>query len=121
MPTAVVASVGPTGIEGASVGDSEAWIINSDGQKRLTRNQIRKPLLGSGSAYPVPFASGILDSTLLVASDGLFKYTDFENICPVALLENVDAAAAGLIELVRLPSGALWDDIAVILCRPVDV
>src|SRR5690242_897143 len=45
--TAVVAAVGPRGIEGASIGDSEAWIINGSEPNRLTRRQERKPLLGS--------------------------------------------------------------------------
>src|SRR5262245_33325000 len=51
--TAVALAVTPGWIVGASVGDSEAWLITAEGDHRLTHAQRRKPLLGSGLALPV--------------------------------------------------------------------
>ena len=72
--TAVLIRVSPLEIVGASVGDSGAWIIAEDRHETLTSESPRKPLLGSGAAQPVSFASRTsLDGTLLVATDGLLK------------------------------------------------
>jgi len=60
--TAVVAMVSPQEIVGASVGDSEAWVIGSQGYQRLTQGQMRKPVLGSGAAMPVAFDAGVVKS-----------------------------------------------------------
>jgi serine/threonine protein phosphatase PrpC len=121
---AVVAWCG-TGLFGASVGDCAAWHIGGDAAAHddLTHAQVRKPLLGTGEAKPVAFERpGASTGTLLVASDGLVKYT-----APARIREVVAAgvgggalqpAAAALIDLVRLRSGALPDDVTVALCRP---
>jgi hypothetical protein len=53
---------------------------------------------------PVPF-----DGTLLVASDGLFRYATTHDI-----VRNLDR----LVDLVRLPNGALQDDISVVIASP---
>ena len=71
--TTVLLIVDGNRLYGASVGDSEAWMLGT-ANLRLTASQQRKPLLGSGAASPVPF-SAVLDGVLLLASDGLFKYT----------------------------------------------
>jgi serine/threonine protein phosphatase PrpC len=115
--TAVVAVVGSEGIAGASVGDSEAWIISSQGCERLTKGQVRKPMLGSGAARPVAFRAAFTEGTLLLGSDGLFKYTSAERICAAASESDLRSAAEALVKLVRLPSGALPDDVGVALCR----
>lgn len=115
--TAVVLSVTPKRIMGASIGDSGAWVLHPAEHNALTQFQFRKPLLGSGGAIPVPFTADAFDGTLLLASDGLLKYAPAEPIYRIAQELNLETAAASLIECVRLPSGALWDDVAVILCR----
>ena len=115
--TAVIAAVFADGIFGASVGDSAAWAITADGYENLTADQVTKPLLGSGAAKPVGFSTDGLDGTLLVATDGLVKYAKPAAICGVARTGPVSAAAGKLIDLVRLRSGALQDDVAVVLCR----
>jgi PPM family protein phosphatase len=114
--TAVVLTVDATGIIGASVGDSEAWLIGDD-VVNLTERQVRKPLLGSG-CMPVGFAAGpIGDATLLVASDGLVRYAKQHDIARIARGADVGAAARALVELVRLPSGGFQDAVAVVLVR----
>jgi PPM family protein phosphatase len=115
--TAVVAAVTRQGIAGASVGDSGAWVITGDGYEELTASRHRKPGLGTGMAIAVPFAARRWQGTLLLASDGLLKYASDEQICDVARGVDLQSAAAELVDLVRLRSGSLPDDIAVIVCR----
>lgn len=69
--TCVIAILTPDGIFGASVGDSGAWLI-SDAERPtdLTRLQQRKPFIGSGSAWPVPFQSVNPKGCFMLASDG---------------------------------------------------
>ena len=115
--TCVVVSVSARVVVGASVGDSEAWIVTADGYHDLTAGQQRKPVLGSGAAEPAAFRSGPLRGTLLAGSDGLFKYADAEAICGAVRHTPLAAAPERLVDLVRLRSGALWDDVSVLLCR----
>lgn len=114
--TAVVAAVSPLGVVGASVGDSGAWQITPTGWDDLTEQQ-RKPMLGTGEAFPVAFKTGPLRGTLLVASDGLWKYADAPAVCQTARHSPLGDAAARLLDLVRLCSGGLHDDVSVVLCR----
>lgn len=116
--TAVIVSIWEHGLVGASVGDSAAWLIHPDQCDDLTANQQRKPLLGRGNAKPVAFARDAADGTLILASDGLVKYASRQRICQACLLPNLNAAADALVDLVRLPSDALQDDVAIILYRP---
>ena len=115
--TAVVAAVFDDGVAGASVGDSAAWLIEGTGHVDLTSGQVRKPLVGSGRARPVGFHRGGFEGTLLLASDGLVRYASPVRICQVAGQADMNLAVGELVDLVRLKSGALRDDVAVILCR----
>src|SRR5262249_7289847 len=99
---------------GASVGDSGAWLI--DPFVDLTSAQKRKPLIGSGRACPVPFASPFA-GTLLLASDGLFKYAAQSRIRQLAAHPELERIPEMLVDAVRLPSGNLQDDVAVMICR----
>ena len=112
----VIAAIIEGMIMGASAGDCGAWLIH-EGLDDLTDQQVRKPLVGSGSAMPVPFRKSIGSGTLLLASDGLFKYVRQKDITNLSLREDLDAAAQELTELPRLRSGEIPDDVAVILCR----
>ena len=102
---------------GASVGDSGAWLIRIGGILDLTERQRRKPLLGSGFAIPVPFGPARFHGRLLLASDGLLKFASAERITEIALAGPVDAAAAALVEAVKMPGGGIQDDVAVLLCQ----
>jgi PPM family protein phosphatase len=115
--TAVVVAVCGPSIVGASVGDSGAWLITEAACYDLTTRQQRKPCLGTGVAAPVSFVRTGSGGTLLVASDGLFNYTGPEAICTVARGTDLESVAKNLVDLVRLPSGGLQDDVAVLLCR----
>jgi serine/threonine protein phosphatase PrpC len=115
--TAAVVSIGPAGICGASVGDSRIWTIKDGKIDDLTGNQQRKPLLGSGGVFPVGFAAPPLDGLLLAATDGLFNYVKQPQLIGLIQQAPFVELPRRLIELVRLKSGELWDDVGVVVCR----
>jgi serine/threonine protein phosphatase PrpC len=103
-------------IFGASAGDSGVWLIPQNGPHMdLTKGQQRKPFIGSGSASPVSFRCPRQAGSLLLATDGLLKYTSAERIIATCRAHPTDDAAQRLIELVRYPSGSLPDDVTIIL------
>ncbi|MGE0867533.1 MAG: PP2C family serine/threonine-protein phosphatase [Kofleriaceae bacterium] len=115
--TAVIVSVTGTGIAGASGGDSGAWLIRGATVEDLTSGQMRKPLLGAG-CMPRTFKAGPLASgVLLVATDGLLKYGKQADIARIAGSSELRSASPSLVDLVRLRSGALKDDVTIVLCR----
>ena len=59
----------------------------------------------------------LIDGTLLVASDGLVKYAPRERVCAAALEKNLPAAGRKIVDLARLRSGTLQDNVALVLCR----
>jgi hypothetical protein len=118
LSTAVMARVRGGRVVGASVGDSEAWLLAPSGVHPLTERQMRKPLLGDGAAMPAKLDAPV-EGTLLIATDGLFAYVDRAAIL-AASSTSLAAFAASLVAAARLPSGSLRDDIGLALCRPVD-
>jgi serine/threonine protein phosphatase PrpC len=114
--TAVVAYVDSSRVVGASVGDSCALLISAAGKTiDLTARQRRRPLLGSGEVLPVQFEAELNGGRLLLASDGLVKYATAGQICALVHHGTVAEAADVLASCVRLPSGALQDDVAVVV------
>jgi len=113
LTTAVALETSGTTVFGASVGDSGAWMIDDKGIVDLTRHQFRKPLLGDGETYPVPFGPIAVHGRLLVATDGLLKYAPRAELARRALEGPVEEAVQRLIDSVRLRSGSLQDDVAV--------
>jgi PPM family protein phosphatase len=117
--TAVVVEISESRIVGASVGDPGAWLLNGKAIIDLTENQHRKPLLGSDEAMPMSFGPIELSGRLLIATDGLFKYATESDIAQRATALSVNEAVDKLIAGVRLLSGALQDDVAIILIECV--
>ena len=116
--TCALAIVTPEEIFGASVGDSGVWWIPENGNHlNLTHAQQRKPFIGSGDAWPVPFHHLTQPGSLLLATDGLLKYSSAEQIIGTCRKHPAEVAAQRLIELVRFPSGGLPDDVTVILTK----
>ena len=112
--TGVVLIIGPKGLTGVSAGDSEAWIVTANSIDNLTADQ-KRGRLGSGRAIPVPFHRDCLDGVLVVGTDGLFKYTSAERIADAVRWDDVASAAERLVALVRLRSGALHDDVGIVV------
>ncbi|MBS0367529.1 MAG: SpoIIE family protein phosphatase [Proteobacteria bacterium] len=94
---------------GASVGDSGAWMLRATGAVQDLTAQQDRARLGSGQAYPNPFKAQLM-GRLVLASDGLLKYARSSDLRRCAA-RGVDA----LVDSVRLKSGSLPDDVAVIL------
>ena len=114
--TAIVIVESQGEIVGASVGDSEAWLISKETVNRLTSSQRRKPFIGSGACQPVGFGPvKIQGQRLLMATDGLFKYTDRAKIQELLQKPSLEGCLEALADLVRMKSGRLQDDLAVIL------
>lgn len=105
-------------LSGISVGDSEAWLIKENDVIFLTENQYHKPLLGSGVSHLVEFKNILFSGTLLIASDGLTKYTSVKNIVTtVRQYTDLEDCTKQLLKLVQYPSGTLPDDTTIILCK----
>lgn len=115
--TAVILSVSESGLAGASVGDSGAWLISGLDVVDLTNGQDRKPLVGDGCNTFRVTAPPIGDGTLLIASDGLLRYAKRHDIARVANGPDLTVAARALVDLVRLTTGGLQDDVGIVLCR----
>jgi serine/threonine protein phosphatase PrpC len=116
--TGVVVACSAREIVGASVGDSKAWLLENDDLNDLTRSQVRKPLLGSGEAQPVGFEHPSAQGLLLVCTDGFCNYVRRERLLKEILWIDFAVLARKLVEMVRLPSGGLWDDVGIVACRP---
>jgi serine/threonine protein phosphatase PrpC len=115
--TCAIAVVSGNRVFGASVGDSGVWVITPKGHIDLSVRQMRKPFLGSGSALPVSFTHEVqTGELLLLATDGLLKYTSASRIVE-ACSQSCEAAVQQLLNLVRYPSGAFPDDVSVILAN----
>lgn len=117
--TAVVINLIGNAVMGASVGDSQAWLVGDDGFECPTDRQIRKPLIGSGSAMPVPFEKLHRGRRLIVGSDGLFNYATVNRILEIVRNSPIADAPAALIDSARLRSGNLQDDISVVAAAPL--
>lgn len=114
--TAVLLRASEDRISGGAVGDSGAWLVGN-GQHRVL-SEVSKPYLGSGAARPRPFRGAWELPTLLLASDGLLRYTDPARIIKACSTDNLEQACQALLELVRLPlSGEYPDDVSIILVR----
>ena len=110
---ALVAVIGNDGsVRGASVGDCEAWSFGSDHILELTASQVRKPLLGDGSAVPIGF-EGNIERVLLAATDGLWKYAKRQHVAELVRAPPIEKASEALVDGIRLKSGSLQDDVAI--------
>jgi len=116
LAAAIALSISDEGeLRGASVGDCEAWVFSDGAPVDLTGPQTRKPLLGDGAAAPTRFVAAGQRGTLVIATDGLWKYLTITRIAELAGTRPLEAAVAALVEGVRLRSGALQDDVAIIV------
>jgi PPM family protein phosphatase len=113
--TAIVVVLSPRGLIGVSTGDSEACIVGASHVDNLTVGQQTKRRLGSGRVVPASFERPALSGLLLVATDGLFKFASTDVIARMIRANALGSAAEQLVELVRLKSGKLADDIAIVL------
>lgn len=109
--TAVVLAVGARGIVGASVGDSEAWIV-APTPRELTEHQDRKRL-GSGRAVPRAFRAAEVDG-VIVATDGFFRAVSRDDVIACGPATSARALARDLVSLAGRRSGTYFDDVTVV-------
>jgi serine/threonine protein phosphatase PrpC len=114
--TGVAVALTAAGLVGISAGDSEAWVVDGTSIDDLTSGQ-KKHRLGSGRAVPTPFHRPRLEGTLVVATDGLFRYATADRIAAVVNRSPFADVARVLTELVRLSSGSFQDDVGVVIVR----
>ncbi len=115
--TAIVIEVSASGLRGASIGDSAAFLVHDGRLDELTRDQRRKPLLGSGAARAVSFERLDWQGRLLLVSDGIDKYVARAELGRLALRESIAESIDAIVSSARLPSGALHDDVSIVLCE----
>jgi serine/threonine protein phosphatase PrpC len=115
--TGILVQVTDNKIVGCSVGDSKAFTCINGEFTELTEGQSRKPLLGNGVAKPKGFESCDPYDYLIVGSDGFWNYTKTDKIRSALYGVDFPVSATRLTELVRLKSGALSDDVTVIVLR----
>lgn len=116
MTTVVLAFVARS-VHGASVGDSEAWLVMDSDVIDLTAAQARKPLLGSGRAEPARFGPVRFQGRLLLGSDGLYKYVAPARIAEIVRSGPVEHAAQCLLDAARLRDGSLHDDVSLVVAE----
>lgn len=113
--TAVLLRVADGVVFGASVGDSSAQMLRGGELVDLTKNQRRKPLLGSGRATVVAIEPVPLEGPVIVASDGLFSYVYHARILEILSRPFADISSA-LVKAAKLPAGGLQDDLSFVVC-----
>ncbi|ABC29797.1 hypothetical protein HCH_03031 [Hahella chejuensis KCTC 2396] len=114
--TAVIGKVTNGEVIGASVGDSQCWLLNPEFAYELTQLQRRKPLLGSGEAVPIGFGPMASQGILVVGSDGFFNYVSLTQVKQLANSAS-GATASQFADLARNKKGALADDLSIIVIR----
>jgi serine/threonine protein phosphatase PrpC len=119
--TGVVIVLGARGLVGVSTGDSEAWVVTESQIDNLTVGQHTRQRLGTNRATPTAFRRQAPRDALVVASDGLFKFAARDVIADIVRAGAIGPAAESLVELVRLRSGKVAEDVAVVLVRPSEL
>jgi len=115
--TGIVLDITEKKIVGSSVGDSQARIYDFDQEHDLTEVQVRKPLLGTGDARPCSIEGAFTSGILIAGTDGFWNYAKRDVIMAEAPHLPFPTSAKKLLDMARLPSGALWDDTTVIVVK----
>lgn len=115
LASAAIATITDDGeITGASVGDCKVWIFeNGKPPEEPTMLQSHRPLLGEGNAIHTRFNGRLTQGVLVMATDGLWKYADWDRITKILRTLPAEKVADFLVASARLPTGELQDDIAV--------
>lgn len=121
--TLIGLSVSARSVVGASCGDSGVLLVHGAKGKAkwLTENQRKNPPVGSGAAHPVAFFARLYPGdTLLVMSDGVFRYVGVDALVETChRASEPEAIASALLELQtrQSQSGGLSDDFSVIVVQ----
>jgi serine/threonine protein phosphatase PrpC len=104
-------------LAGASSGDSAVLLISAGGSQELTAQQLKNPPVGSGVAMFVPFAARLTPPwSVLVMSDGVWKYCGWDRIVTEAASQRGQALIDALQAKARLRgSGRFQDDFTIVV------
>jgi hypothetical protein len=86
----------------------------------LTTNQNRKPLVGSRRCSAIAFGPVPMRGTLVLGSDGLFKYCPRKELLSIARSPELERIPELLLRASQLPSSRLQDDFAVLVARTTE-
>jgi hypothetical protein len=106
---------------GASCGDSAAVAVAGDHPPQvLTAGQRKNPPVGSGAAAVTAFAADLEHPwSVLVMSDGVWKYAGWPGVLAAARHGQEDDVLADLQKRARLPgSGQFQDDFTLVVIQP---
>jgi hypothetical protein len=106
-------------VRGASVGDS-AVLLKCAGRpvQILTDKQVKNPAVGWGTAVAVGFGADLVAPwTLLVMTDGVWKYAGWEKLRACAESGTGPEILDTLRAAVRLRSGAFQDDFTLVVVQ----
>jgi PPM family protein phosphatase len=115
--TALGCAISERGSFGAAVGDSAVWWITESAVVSLSAGSGPKPWIGSGSAKPFTFAVPSEPGSLMLMTDGVWKYAHQTRLAELVRAADLNQVPASLINAAGLPSGSLQDDAAVIVAR----
>lgn len=115
--TGILMTVHEDKIEGASAGDSQAFIFGNS-TCELTSSQRRRPRIGNGG-YPQDFTGRITPGdVLVVATDGLWNRLDQKDVGRICLsASDARQAVEQLTSAARTTSGTFDDDISIICVK----
>ncbi len=103
---------------GVNCGDSGAWRVGETELEDLTEGTEKELFLGCGRVVSKSF-SGAFNGTLLISSDGLYKFAEQDAIMAIVRKEPPKIAASRLFQLVLGNSkGILRGDVALVVARP---
>ena len=103
---------------GASCGDSTALLVDNSGYTVLTEKQRKNPPIGSSASFPVAFAADFKGSTLLIMSDGVWRYVGNDAIAELCRVKQGQELILSLRQLQSGQNGGrLLDDFSIILVR----
>lgn len=104
---------------GASCGDSAALLIDGERELWLTEDQRKNPPLGSSATRPVAFFAELAASwKLLVLSDGVWNYVDWDGVARLAQQKQGEELIAALRQAVlQTNGGKLPDDFTAVLVQ----
>lgn len=101
---------------GASCGDSAALLVSDNQHTVLTERQRKNSPVGSGEAFPAAFTADFVDSTLLVMSDGVWRYIGDEAIAQLCTTRQRQELVFSLRQMqMQQNGGKLPDDFSIIV------